>query len=106
MLDVSNHQVLPTCALITAPTDDVVTLAEAKAHVRAAEFTDDDVWLAAAIKAFAAKLDAQRGWLGRALRPQTWEYRLHRFPCGREPGDVLFARGSRAIELPFPPFVS
>lgn len=89
--------ILPTYALIDPPTDEVVTLAEIKAHVRAVDFTDDDDWLTAAVKVFTSRIDARHGWLGRALRPQTWEYRIHEFPpCG-------YSRGG--IELPFPPFI-
>lgn len=82
--------------LITAPTDDVVTLEEAKAHLRVTN-TDNDDLIEALIASAVAQIDpAGGGWLGRALRPQTWELRLNGFPYCDEPG----------IELPYPPLIS
>lgn len=82
-----------TTVLITAPTADVVTLSEAKAHLRV-DHADDDGMIAAMIGAAVASLDpASNGWLGRALRPQTWELRLPFFP-------------PEEIELPYPPLTS
>jgi uncharacterized phiE125 gp8 family phage protein len=79
--------------LITAPTQDVVTLDEAKAQLRLTDNSLDDV-VGAIVDACVNQLDpAGGGWLGRALRPQTWEYRLDCFPSGR-------------IELPYPPLIS
>jgi uncharacterized phiE125 gp8 family phage protein len=81
-----------TLVLITPPTQDVVTLAEAKAHLRV-DASDDDVLIGGLIKAATSVLDpAGGGWLGRALRPQTWEARLRAFP------DCYFL-------LPYPPAI-
>lgn len=78
--------------LITPPADAVVTLAEAKAILGITGTASDDL-LTAMIGAGTNQLDAaSSGWLGRALRPQTWELRLCRFPPPR-----------RAIRLPYPP---
>lgn len=82
-----------TPVLITPPTADVVTLDEAKRHLRV-DHTDDDALIGGMIGAAVNHLDpAGQGWLGRALRPQVWEARLDAFPCG-------------AILLPFPPMIS
>lgn len=82
----------PSLALITAPTDDVVTVAEVKKHAKI-DHGDDDALIPQYIAAAVAQLDAAAGgWLGRALRPQTWELRQAQFPCG-------------PIWLPYPPFI-
>jgi uncharacterized phiE125 gp8 family phage protein len=88
-----------TTHLITPPTADVVALSEMKAHLNV-DHVDDDAEIAAFAAAIASDLDAQAGWLGRALRPQTWEIRLDCFPipCPRN--------RLAAIELPYPPFIS
>lgn len=80
-------------ALISAPTEDVISLAEAKAHLRVDAGDDDDL-IEALVRAASSVLDpASGGWLGRALRPQTWELRLPGFPSGE-------------IVLPIPPLIA
>jgi uncharacterized phiE125 gp8 family phage protein len=80
--------------LITPPTADVLSLADAKTHLRAEDFNDDDVLIGSYIRAAQGEIDpAYGGWLGRALRPQTWELRLDEFPCD-------------LIKLRFPPLIS
>jgi uncharacterized phiE125 gp8 family phage protein len=54
-----------------APTEDPVTLAEAKAHVRV-DHADDDSLITALIAAATNHLDGYTGILGRALITQTW----------------------------------
>jgi uncharacterized phiE125 gp8 family phage protein len=79
-----------TSVLITAPTDDVLTLTELKTALSITSDTQDDL-LETLRDAVTETLDpASGGWLGRALRPQTWELRLSQFP---------YAAG---IDLPFP----
>lgn len=75
--------------LITAPTEEPVTLAEAKLHCRV-DGSDDDALLIALIK---AARDLAENQTGRALCTQTWELALDAFP------DV-------EIELPMPPVQS
>lgn len=76
--------------LITPPADAVVTLAEVKTILGITDTASDDL-LTAMIGAATSQLDAaSSGWLGRALRPQTWELRMSRFP-------------SAPIRLPYPP---
>lgn len=86
--------------LITAPTEDVVSLADMKKHLRV-DHNDDDALIESYTAAVVDQIDAAGGgWLGRALRPQTWELRLPGFPysCSSNP--------LGAIELPYPPFTS
>lgn len=80
-------------ALITAPDDDVLSVADCKSMLGITGAGQDDM-IEAAIGAVIATLDpAFGGSLGRALRPQTWEFRLWGFPI-------------RGIDLPFPPLIS
>jgi uncharacterized phiE125 gp8 family phage protein len=81
--------------LIEAPDEDVLTLAECKDMLGISGTSQDDL-IEAAMAASVSALDAASGgWLGRALRPQTWELRLDEFPsCDDE------------IQLPFPPLIS
>jgi uncharacterized phiE125 gp8 family phage protein len=76
--------------LITAPARAPVTLEQAKDYLRVTG-TDDDARIRANIAAATAYLDGRDGVLGRCLVLQTWELRLHEWPCGD-------------IELPLPPF--
>lgn len=93
--------------LITAPTEEVVTLAEAKANLRQTSNQFDDL-IQALIDSAVAQLDpASNGWLGRALRPQTWELRSDGFPYGYYGSgyDRNFRRND-FLELPYPPLIS
>lgn len=75
--------------LITGPTEDVLTVQELKVMLGITSDADDAL-LAIQRDAVTAQLDpAKGGWLGRALRPQTWELRLSQFPAD-------------CIKLPFP----
>lgn len=75
--------------LITAPTVEPITLAEAKAHLRITG-NDDDTAIGVLIT--TARQTAEQ-ITGRALMPQTWEKTLDAFP-------------DNEIELPWPPLVS
>lgn len=61
----------PAPVLITAPSAQVVTLAEAKAHLRVDHADEDDV-IEGFIAAAVAYLDGWQGVLGRGIMPQTW----------------------------------
>jgi uncharacterized phiE125 gp8 family phage protein len=95
----------PDLELTTPPTAELLTLDQAKAHLKV-DANDDDNEIQAAIAAAVAHLDGYAGQLGRALAPQTWTLYLDRFPCGagslrdprRRPGNV--------IRLPLPPLIS
>jgi uncharacterized phiE125 gp8 family phage protein len=70
-----------------------LTLAEAKLHCRV-DGADDDTLIGSLIAAVTEHLDGRRGYLGRCLIGQSWEYRAHCFPwCD-------------GIEIPLPPLLS
>lgn len=75
--------------IVTAATEQPISLAEAKAHLRV-DHSDDDTYIDAIIK--AATRHAEQ-FMGRALMEQTWDYYLDEFPDG-------------AIKLPMPPLSS
>lgn len=75
--------------VIDAPEGDLITLDEAKAHLRV-DFDDDDDYIQSLIDAAVAHVDGPAGWLGRALLTQTLELRCDEF-------------GTCDIPLPFPP---
>lgn len=52
--------------------DPIVTLAEAKAHLRV-EHGDDDALISSLVEVATAHIDGRDGWLGRALGRQTWD---------------------------------
>jgi len=54
-----------------APSVDLVTLVEAKAHLRV-EHTDEDTYIGGLISAAVSYLDGYSGRMGRALLEQTW----------------------------------
>jgi uncharacterized phiE125 gp8 family phage protein len=79
--------------LIEPPDNDaVLSLAEAKDHLRVT-FSDEDELIAGYIAAAIANIDGRDGWLGRALAAQTWELRLHAF-------------NGPEIMLPLPPLIA
>jgi uncharacterized phiE125 gp8 family phage protein len=89
--------------LVTAPSSNVVTLDEAKAHLR--EDSDDfDLQITAFIYAATQFVDGPTGFLGRALIDQTWDYYLDAFPCRH---DFSFPVSGRRnfIEIPLPPLI-
>jgi len=67
-------------ALITAPAVEVLSLAEAKEHLRV-DHDDEDTLIEALIGAATAWLDGWTGVLGMCLEAQTWEMTLDRFPA-------------------------
>lgn len=66
--------------LVTPPASPVVTLAEAKKHVRAEYHTDDDTYLEGLVAVATAFIEGPNG-IGIALSPQTWRLSLDCFPC-------------------------
>jgi hypothetical protein len=105
--------------LVTAPTVLPITLANCKAALGVTDTTQDAV-ITAALNAVTASLDpAQLGWLGRALRPQTWQLQLRSFYDVRPPNrrrdrsmfplsqvNVPPGFNNQAIPLPYPPLIS
>ncbi|MGK9199016.1 head-tail connector protein [Sinorhizobium meliloti] len=78
--------------LVTPATAEIVTLAEAKAHLRI-DFNDDDTYITALAGSAQDWLSGENNWLGRSVVEQGWELTLERFPSGR-------------ICLPKPPLIS
>ena len=64
---------------LVAPTERLLTLAEAKQHLRV-EGAEDDQLIESLIEAAEGHLDGADGILGRALVTQTWRLRLDRWP--------------------------
>lgn len=87
--------------LITAPDSYPVTLAEAKAHLRV-DSSDDNSLISVLIKAAVDNIEGPKGFLGRALINQTWDYGLDIFPCVTYNAGVI----KNYIEIPLPPLIS
>jgi uncharacterized phiE125 gp8 family phage protein len=94
--------------LIDPPTDQIFTLAEAKAFLRV-DVDDDDDLINALIAAATSRLDGASGILGRCLNPQRWRWDLSDFPEGviNQWQDLSlhhrFVTG--ALKLPLPPTI-
>lgn len=73
--------------LVTAATDDVVSLAEAKAHLKV-DFDDDDTLIQVMIDAAVGHIDGATGTLGRAIAEQTWSQEYEGFG-----GDLVLPLG-------------
>ena len=74
--------------LTSGPAESPVSLQEAKDHVRAVGFGDDDVLILSMIDAAVSYLDGWDGVLGRCIVTQTWTAGLSSWPA--------------SIGLPFP----
>lgn len=77
--------------VITPPAGEIVTTADAKAHLNVDRAVEDAL-IAGYVKAAVQHIDGPDGWLGRALKTQTLEARLDSF--------------AEAIALPCPPIIS
>lgn len=66
--------------VVVTPAEPVITLEEAKAHLRV-DTSDDDVLIEAYVAAATESLAGPEGWLGRSLGVTTLELRLSAFPC-------------------------
>lgn len=88
----------PRLRRITAP-DPIVTLAEARAHLRVDDTAEDDL-ITRLVAAATQTVDGQDGWLNRCLGVQTW--------VASWDGCIWPTDGSRAqaVWLPLPPLVS
>jgi uncharacterized phiE125 gp8 family phage protein len=75
--------------VVDPPVDAVVSLDEAKAHMRV-DHDDDDDYIESLVEVATATIDGPTGWLGRCLVEQTLEWRGPGF-------------GPRDGRLPYPP---
>lgn len=85
--------------LVTPSTDEIISLDEAKAHLRVDHVDDDDL-ISSLINAVVSYVEGPRGYLARALADQTWDFYLNRFPA-RGWGHL----SSSEIEIPLPPLI-
>jgi uncharacterized phiE125 gp8 family phage protein len=81
--------------LVTPPTVEPLTVAEAKARLNIGDEVSDEV-MQAYITAARQRIDGADGWLGRAINTQTWQGRADAFPT---------CDGGR-IYIPLPPLQS
>ena len=77
---------------VITPPSPVITLDEAKVHLRARRDTEDDL-IEMYVAAATSHIDGPDGWLGRAIGVQTLEVRLNSFAC-------------TDIRLPYPEVIS
>lgn len=68
--------------LVAGPETPIISLSEAKLHLRV-EHDADDTLIAALVQAVTDYLDAEHGILGRALITQRWALSLSGFPTER-----------------------
>jgi uncharacterized phiE125 gp8 family phage protein len=66
-----------TDPILVTPPAELLTLAEAKAHLRV-DHADEDLEIGAYIAAAVAWMDGWRGILGRCIMTQTWSHRTDR----------------------------
>jgi len=76
--------------LVTPPAVPLLSVDEAKAHLRIEHDVDDD-YIESLIETATARIDGRDGWLRRALVNQVWKLELPWFPV------------ARCIALPMPP---
>ena len=67
--------------LITGPATQIITVAEAKDHLRVTG-NDEDTLISGLISTAASWLDGWSGVMGMAIMPQTWEWAADGFPAG------------------------
>lgn len=93
--------------LVAGPNVPVLTLAQAKTHLRV-DFGDDDVYIQGLIDTALGVVDGRDGELGRALISQQWELRLDGFGWSLWKPD--WAANPRVnwgrIALPLPPLLT
>lgn len=92
-------------SLVTAPTAEPVSIAEAKQYLRVTSTIEDDR-IADLIASAREDLDGNAGWLGRAIMPQTWDFTLDHLPPRHLTPMYQTRRSALAIEIPLPPLQS
>lgn len=93
-----------TPVLVTAPTAEIVTLADMKAHLRVTHSAEDDL-IEALTAAAVAYLDGWTGVLGRCVASQVWRVTLDAPGCYTLPmpdvtsAQAAYAAGASALTL-------
>jgi uncharacterized phiE125 gp8 family phage protein len=77
--------------VVITPPDALVSLQEAKDHLRVTT-DDEDALIAVFVAAASAHVDGPMGWLGRSIGPQTLEARFS-------------AADGQTVRLPYPPVI-
>lgn len=88
-------------AIVTEPTEEPVSLAEAKAHLRVT-FSDDDALISNLITAARIRCETA---IDRKFITQTWDFKLETFPIPYLDSQ-LWVRVPGVIVLPFAPIAS
>ena len=93
---------MSSLSLVTAPTIEPLTLAEAKDHLRE-DGTDQDPWIIGAIVSAREWIES---YVRRAIMTQTWDLTMDKFPR-KDPVDLYktLVRDD-TIEVPLPPLIS
>lgn len=84
--------------LLTAPAAPILTLEEAKTHLRIYH-TDENAHVEALVASVADLIDGPTGILNRCVVSQQWEVTIDRFP----ENDMM---GVVALKMPLPPLIS
>lgn len=90
-----------TVVVVTPPTVPLVSLDDAKRHLRVDDDDNDD-FIVGLVETARSWIDAPDGWLGRALMKQTLEWRIDSFWHRRRDQHAL---GNDDIAIPFPPTI-
>jgi len=96
--------------LVNAAVETIISLDEAKAHLRV-DHDDDDDLIGALIDAVVSYVEGPRGYLARALAEQTWDLTLDGFPDsgfrgGSYRGGHHHLHNHHMIEVPLPPLIA
>ena len=87
-----------------APTEDPLSLAEVKDHIRWESSAADEAQIMIYLRSAVAQFDGAQGLLNRCIVTQTWELKLDGFPLAEFPSPVGLRKSQ--IHIPLPPLQS